>query len=153
MSDMFNIILLDNSNKIIEETKMIKPKLFNELKSQLYQTFNKLPNHYIIFHLDENNNECIINDMKTYDLSKDILFIREINDNDLNKSIFEINYQKLSESKKEILDYKYNCFICSDNIKNENPLFCYKCQKIFHGNCLIDWDLKKKIIKTKFRLS
>ena len=49
-----------------------------------------------------------------------------------------MNYNKLSESKQDILDEKYNCYICNSNIKNENPYFCYICQKIFHEKCLKD---------------
>jgi len=29
-------------------------------------------------------------------------------------------------------------------IKNENPYYCYKCQKIFHEKCLKEWDNKCK---------
>ena len=77
-----------------------------------------------------------------YKMIKDIIFIKEINNDDLEKSIFSINYDKLSESKQDILDEKYNCNICSIIIKNEKPYFCDKCQKIFHEKCLKDWDNK-----------
>ena len=61
-------------------------------------------------------------------------------------SIFSLNYNILSESKKEILDEEYGFNICNIIIKNENPLFCYRCQKIFHQKCLLDWDKKKKLL-------
>ena len=61
-----------------------------------------------------------------------ILFIREKNKKDLKQSLFEINYNKLSESKRDILDDKYNCILCLILIKNENPFLFYKCQKKFH---------------------
>ena len=79
-----------------------------------------------------------------------ILFISEIDKDIYNQSLYEFNYNKLSESKQEILDDKYNCILCSIIIKNENPYLCYKCQKIFHEKCLKDWDNKcisqKKIL-------
>ena len=61
----------------------------------------------------------------------------------MSESSFSVNYNNLSESKRDILDEKYNCFICSENIKNEKPLFCYICQKIFHNKCLQNWDNKR----------
>jgi hypothetical protein len=59
-------------------------------------------------------------------------------------SVFEKNYSQISESKKEILNQKYNCGICLEIIKHENPFFCYQCQKIFHHSCLNLWDTKQK---------
>ena len=73
-----------------------------------------------------------------------ILFIKETDKDILGKSKFEINYDRLSESKQNILDEKYNCNICQIIIKNEKPYLCYKCQKIFHEKCLKDWDNKCK---------
>ena len=60
------------------------------------------------------------------------------------QSVFEKNYNQISESKKEILNQKYNCGICLEIIKHENPFFCYQCQKIFHHSCLTFWDSKQK---------
>ena len=62
----------------------------------------------------------------------------------LEQSLFERNYNKLSESKRDKLDDKFNCFICDLIIKNGAPLFCYQCQKIYHEDCLKDWDKKLK---------
>ena len=55
-------------------------------------------------------------------------------------SLFSSNYDELPESKKEILNEKYNCAICFQMIKREKPFFCYVCQKIFHIKCLKNWD-------------
>ena len=55
-----------------------------------------------------------------------------------------MNYNKLSESKQDLLDEKYNCILCSVIIKNENPYICYICQKIYHDKCLKDWDKRCK---------
>ena len=63
---------------------------------------------------------------------------------DIAQSIFEKNYQQLPESKKEILNEKYNCSICYEIIKYENPFLCYVCQKIFHHACLKSWDSRQK---------
>ena len=73
---------------------------------------------------------------------KNIIFIKEVDN--VEQSIFSKNCNKLSESKQEILDYKYNCQICSNIIKNEKPYLCYKCQKIFHETCLKAWDNRCK---------
>ena len=56
------------------------------------------------------------------------------------QSIFVKNYEELPEAKKEILNEKYSCSICFEIIKHENPFLCYECQKIFHHECLKQWD-------------
>ena len=103
-------------------------------------SFKNLPKYYKIFYQTENNNEKIIINNEDYKLSKDILFIHEIAPVDLGQSIFSFNYDKLSESKQDILDEKFSCSICNENIKNEKPLLCYRCQKIFHKKCLENWE-------------
>ena len=103
-----------------------------------------------LFVLDEHNNEIKINSDLNYNKINDILFIREINKNNLDLSIFNLNYNLLFESKQEILDEKYSCLLCSIIIKNEKPYFCYKCQKIFHDKCLKDWNEKCKLQNKNF---
>ena len=134
-----NIFILDNLNNEKEEIIINKPKTYQELLKFLINK-NKL---YEIFIYDNDNNKIIINDEDKYKLIKDIIFIKEVDN--LDKSIFSINYDKLSESRQEILDEKYNCNICSIIIKNEKPYLCYKCQKIFHEKCLKDWNNKCKL--------
>ena len=133
-----NIFIFDNLDNEIDEIVINKPKTYQELLKFLSNK-NKL---YEIFIYD-NNNKIIINNEEKYKIIKDILFIKEIDN--LNKSIFSINYKKLSESRQEILDEKFNCNICSIIIKNEKPYLCYKCQKIFHEKCLKEWDNKCKL--------
>ena len=144
MENNLDAILLDKSNNIIEEISLEKPKVYQELIGILKNKLKKIPKFFIILVQSLEGNEIIIKSEQEYKLVKDIIFIREINKNNLNNSIFSLNYNRLSESKQEILDEKYNCSICFKNIKNENPLFCYKCQKIFHNKCLVDWDKKNK---------
>ena len=153
MSAHLEIYLLDKSNNIIEEINLIRPNSFEELISNLKYNLKKLPKYYKIYNISEKNEEIIINNNEQYSIVKDILFIREIehiHNNNLKQSIFERNYNKLPESKQLLLDEKYNCFICSMSIKNEKPLFCYICQKIFHEKCLVSWDTKRKSQNEKF---
>ena len=145
MSEKLGIFLLDNINNIIEEIEINRPKTFQILLIDIKKNMKKLPIDYILFYTSEKNEKILINDYESYKLLKDILFIRETDKIDsLEQSIYQINYNTLSESKQDILDEKYNCFICSISIKNENPYYCYICQKIFHNKCLKDWDNKKK---------
>ena len=134
-----NIFELDNLDNQKDEVIINKPETYQELLKYLSNK-NKL---YEIF-IYENNNKIIINNEDNYKIIKDILFIKEMDINYLEKSIFSINYDKLSESNQEILDEKFNCNICSTIIKNEKPYLCYQCQKIFHEKCLKDWDNKCK---------
>ena len=139
-----DIFLLDNSNNTKDEINIIKPDNYKELLKQISQKMKYMPKYYEIFIFDKNNKEIkIIND-RTYIKIVDILFIREIDKNILEQSLFEINYNILSESRQEKLDDIYNCILCTTLIKNENPYLCYKCQKIFHEKCLKDWDKKCK---------
>ena len=128
------VYLLDESNMVKEEVIMIKPKYYKDLLKLIKNKLKNISECYEIFIIDENNKEIIINNDNIYNKIKDILFIREIN-KDINK---------LSESKQEILDNKYNCILCSIIIKNENPYYCYKCQKKYHEKCLKEWDKKCK---------
>ena len=134
-----HLIIYDNLDHEKEKKIVTRPRTFQELLQYL-NSKNKL---YELFIYDRNHNKIIINDENKYKLIKDIIFLKEIDN--ANKSIFSINYNKLSESKQEILDEKYNCNICSFIIKNENPYFCYKCQKIFHEKCLKEWDNRCKL--------
>ena len=64
----------------------------------------------------------------------DVLYVRKIESGkeNLAESIFTRNLNKLSESKQDIMTEKYSCSICLELIKDENPLLCYVCQKIFN---------------------
>ena len=125
-----NIFILDESNNTKSELKLIKPKTYNEFLNQIKLKCQIIPENYDIYFFDEKNTEIKINNEINYHKIKDILFIREINKNALEQSIFDINYNKLSESKQDILDEKYNCILCDIIIKNENPYLCYKCQNL-----------------------
>ena len=122
MEELVGLFLLDTSNNIIEEDYIRKPKSFSQLLDYVPKTFKGITEYYNIFYLSNNNEEIFINNDKDYQLSKDILFIRDLKNDYFNKSLFEINYDKLSESKQELLDEKYNCYICNEQIKNEKPL-------------------------------
>ena len=146
MSIKLDIFLLDNSNNIIEETSLKKPKTYQELVQSIKKQLKNLPNYFNIFYQSPNNNEIIIYNNEEYNLSIDVLFIREKEQNELKKSIYTNNYESLSESKQNLLDEYYNCYICSEIIKYENPYFCYSCQKIFHNKCLKNWDDKRRAL-------
>ena len=137
-----DLIFLDNSNNIIEEGNVIKPEKYQQLLKILTEKFKNKSEYNEIFIIDKNNKEIKIANEENFYLIEDMLFIREIDREILKKSIFEMNYNRLSESKREVLDEKYNCILCSIIVKNEKPYFCYQCQKIFHEKCLKDWDKK-----------
>ena len=148
MLDTLNIYLLDESNNIIFENNIEKPKTYEKLLDKiksLKKKFDIFPEHFIIFYKTENNNDLKISNNEEYKLIKDSLFIRKPEYKNLDQSVYQINYDKLSESKQDILDEKYNCFSCLTAIKNEKPYFCYICQKIFHHECLENWDKVRRL--------
>ena len=120
MSKM-EIYLLDKDNNTKEVISIEKPNAYQELSAQLKQKLKSLSENYEIYILDNKNQEIIINNEEKYKKIEDILYIHEIDKDTLEQSIFQINYNKLSESKQEILDDKYNCILCSILIKNEQP--------------------------------
>ena len=125
------IFLLDNSNNIKSEIIIKKPPNYSYLLSILGNSIKELPEYFYLFYNNEKNEEIKIYNDEQYKLCKDILLIREIKNDQMQPSIFSLNYNILSESKKEILDEKYGFNICNIIIKNENPLFCYRCRKYF----------------------
>ena len=151
MSGKIDIFLLDKTNNLIEEINIIKPKTFQILNATLKNNLKNLPEFFTLFYPSSNNKEIEIHNDEEYQLLKDTLFIRQIEKKDLGKSIFDLAYGALDESKRDILDEKYNCFICAENIKHENPLFCYICQKIFHFKCLENWSKQKQKINEKLK--
>ena len=104
-----DIILLDSSTKTKEEINIIKPKTYKKLLKKLEEEFEELPENYELFILDKTNKEIKISKESDFKKIGDILFVREIIKDNLDKSLYELNYNKLSESKQEILDDKYNC--------------------------------------------
>ena len=140
MVDKICLFLIDDSNIILKTFNIIKPNSFNDLLKSIENLFKIPIEDYEIFYYLDKLKETKINNDEKYKSSKNILFIRKIKQQSLTNSLFSINYNKLSESKQKILDEKYNCNICKDKIKNERPLFCYQCQKIFHKKCLEIWE-------------
>jgi len=151
MSGNIEVFLLDKQNNLIEEINIIKPKTYEILNITLKTNLKNLPEYFTLFYPSSNNKEIEIHNNEEYQLLKDTLFIRQMEKIDLEKSIFDIAYNKLDESKRDIFDEKYNCYICSENIKHENPLFCYVCQKIFHYKCLESWSQKKQKLNEKLK--
>ena len=126
------ILFLDNLNNIIEELNILKPKTYQKLIKQLEIKYKNIKDNYNIFILNKNNEEIKIINEQDYKIIDYILFIREINKKE---SINGLNNHLLSDPKKETLDKKYNCLLCSFVIKKEKPYLCYKCQKIFYEKC------------------
>ena len=139
-----NIFLLDNMNNIKEELNIIKSISYKEFLVQITQKFKIIQDKYEIFILDKANKEIKINNETDYNKIEDIIFIREIFKNTFQPSLFDININLIDETKKEALNLKFSCTLCKNLINNEEPYFCYKCQKIFHEKCLKNLDKKCK---------
>ena len=85
-----NLIRLDSSYSKKEEIQMKKPKSFKELKEFLEQKLNISPEYVDIFSFNEKNEEIRINNENNYKKIKDIIFILEINEEQLVQSSIEI---------------------------------------------------------------
>ena len=144
------IILLDDLNSRKDEVSIIKPKTYEELVDQLGNAIKNIPEYYEFYIIDKTSEEIKIDNEDKYKNVEDILFIREVNPDMKQDSLFSMNYKILSESQQDKLDEKFNCILCAMIIKNENPYLCYRCQKIFHIKCLDDWENKCKQENKKF---
>ena len=125
---LIDLFLLDKSNNTKEEISIIKPTTYKEMLSYIRLNLKSIPENFEMFILNRNNKEIKIDNEDKYKLTEDIIFIREIDKdkNKLEQSLFDINYNQLSELEKEKLEEKYNCILCSIIIKKEKPYFCYK---------------------------
>ena len=137
-----DVFVIDNLKSIKEESKIEKPRNYKHLLELLLSKIKNIPQSFEIFILDKDNKEIIINNDEQFQNIKDILFIREKDKNNLKLSLFSKNLNELSEPKKKILSEKHSCLSCP-KIK-KNAIFCYKCQKVYHKECLEDWDIKCK---------
>ena len=90
-----NIFILDNLDNEKEEIIINKPKTYEELLKYLIDK-GKL---YQIFIYDNDNNQIIIDNEDKYKIIKNIIFMKELKEVDLEKSIFSINYNKLLETR------------------------------------------------------
>ena len=173
MSDSISIYCLNNKNNAFKEINIKKPQTYQDLVNEL-QIRLKLKSilNFKLFYLSANKEKYITNENE-YKQSSEIIFIKpnkvipnkdihkteikvnknnpiklenknEINQNKLSESTFDIYYNELPEEEQEKKDDKYCCCICTLIIKKENPYFCYKCQKLIHSQCLINWDKKQK---------
>jgi hypothetical protein len=77
MEERIDLLLFDNSDNLIEEININKPKSYYDLLDTIKATMKKLPRYYNIFYQKENEN-VIINNNEQYKLTKDILFIINI---------------------------------------------------------------------------
>ena len=136
--------MVDDNLKEIKQFIIQKPKLFEEVKFFIEQNISK--NTIILNSLEKDKYE--LKSQKDYEKASlnNVLYVRKIESGkeNLAESIFTRNLNKLSESKQDIITEKYSCSICLELIKDENPLLCYICQKIFHHKCLKNWEKQQK---------
>ena len=96
--DNLCVFILNSSNNTKGELNIIKPKTFKDLLNILKKRIKTLSDNFTLFIYDKNNNEININNDEKYNTIEDILFLREFDKKrKLTSSIFEMNYDKLSE--------------------------------------------------------
>ena len=101
LGSKLNIFLLDKEDKAKNELNLIKPKTYESLLKEIRNNFGNLSEYYKIFIMDNDIQKKIkINNDDDYKMVKDILFIIEIDEENIIKSIFDLNFNKLSESNK-----------------------------------------------------
>lgn len=142
MNGNLRVYFLDNqNNNIFDEQTIVKPLTYEDLLDSIRESIIEVPDSFKIFYYTNNNNLKIIQNNDDYKLINDLIFIVDSNnDNLVENQSFEMIYNQLSESKRDIYDTKYNCKICESLINNEIPYFCYSCQNIFHIDCLKHWE-------------
>ena len=133
-----NVYLIDEFYNIIEVLNLLKPKTYSSLLEAINSESKNIFKEYEIF-FEDNYKENIISKDEDYAKvkDKDTLYIRNIGE-------FQNSLYKLSDSMNINFEDKYSCVICKEIIQNENPLFCYRCQKLYHKNCLNEWKTTQK---------
>ena len=126
-----DIILINEIYDVIEKINIAKPKTYSELLSTIKDKFKNLSENYNLFYITEDYNEEIITTKEDYSKVIDIVYIRNIEVQQL--------LSKLSDSLNINFEDKYTCLICENIIENEKPYFCFQCQKLYHKDCLIAW--------------
>ena len=70
--------------------------------------------------------------------------IKEVKDKISKSIIVGKNFRCRKCNELKPISIIYNCNVCDIIIKNEKPLLCYQCQKIFHNACLKHWNERQK---------
>ena len=130
---VLNILLFNQSDYLIEEVRIEKPKTYNDLLDNILKLIKYLPNNYEIYFLNNHQN-MLLNNKENYKLVKNIIFINEINNQD------ELVLSQSQKEEKNEIEDKYTCSICKEKITEDKPLLCYQCQAIYHKKCLKKWD-------------
>ena len=116
MSEKLNIMIFDESNKIIEDVIIPRPKSYEDLIKSINETIKKPYQNFIIFYKTKNDKEIIIDSNEVYNKTSDLIFIKE-NKNPPNCR----NVLKFKDSKQK-LDYKGNIKIEVETIDKKNIL-------------------------------
>ena len=130
---MLNILLFNQSDYLVEELRIEKPKTYNDLLDNISKLIEHLPNNYEIYFLNNHQN-MLLNNKENYKLVKNIIFINEINNPD------ELVLSQSKKEEKNEIEDKYTCNICREKITEDKPLLCYQCQVIYHKKCLKKWN-------------
>ena len=117
MEGKLDLLLLDHSDNLIEQTSIKKPKTYNELIASMKINIKKLPKVTKIFYQKENE-KVIINNDSQYKLAKNKIFIYDITD--IEKPIPSLDSKKapIAKKNKPIEKYNYN--------KHKKKSKCYK---------------------------
>ena len=145
MSSELLIIQLDENLQQINEKSIIRPYSYEDLRLLIKKNFGI--NFFEIHYFDINSKDINITNNEEFKRSGDIIFI--IEGNFLKESAFEKNNPNLDEYKKEVIDEKYCCIICSEKF-TENPYYCYQCTKKFCKECLTEISKKNNPLKCPY---
>ena len=102
MSANLNIIYLNESNNIYGGATIVKPKSYDKLIQKLQKLYPNFNEQYVLL-IIENGQEIIVDGDKQYSLIKNKIYLRKLGENNSQKSMYEVNYEKLSESNKSII--------------------------------------------------
>ena len=122
--EKINLILRDNNKNIIKKESIVRPETYISLQKTISMILKI--NRFNIISIS-NNKEIEIKDDNDYQKIKEYFFNEEEKKSEESISVNSV-FINLNTSEKNILNDKYFCNICSDEL-TENPYFCYNCQK------------------------
>ena len=93
MSEKLKIFVINNKfDEILLEFRMTKPETYEKFIRKLSKKVKDIENYTIIMK-SSNNEEIVVNNDKSYKLSKDILYMKKFDKFEEQQSMYEINYE------------------------------------------------------------
>ena len=137
-----NIISFSDNNTDYKIEQINRPNTYKDLIDIIKQKIN--PKSYKLFYLSKERLKVPIDEKEEGWKQEENIFLEKKFVLSIKGSYFHQMTQGSPDDKKDELEDKYSCLLCGDDVKNEKPIYCYNCQKVFHKKCFDIYKQKKE---------